>query len=221
VTTKRRYHFLKACHAIDDLKQKRIKLSVFGDVNDKEELGACYFPGYEHNLPALKTSLKATFRFLCLAPDPSSQHMWELYGDKGHGICFGLEVNEDQVSSVSYVPEKIAIDLPSDLKEQIIRKRHENHGQVSDFEKQFAAKIKPVLLTKFECWHTEHEERAFFSNQASRVGKFYFAYFDHDLYIREVILGKHCCNTEGKIADLVKGYSGQRISIGRNQSTRL
>ena len=34
----RLYHFLKACHAIDDVEKSRIKISLWMDVNDPWEL---------------------------------------------------------------------------------------------------------------------------------------------------------------------------------------
>ena len=36
----RLYHFLKACHAVDDVEKKRVKISLWMDVNDPWELNA-------------------------------------------------------------------------------------------------------------------------------------------------------------------------------------
>ncbi len=55
------YHFLKAEHALSNLERRRIKISVFDDVNDKRELLAYRVQGFD-GAKVLATARPPPFR---------------------------------------------------------------------------------------------------------------------------------------------------------------
>jgi hypothetical protein len=221
--TKRLYHFLHACHAIKDLKKNSIKLSRYGDVNDTQELEACCFPGYEDNREQLTEFVKKTFRFLCLTPEISSEHLWKEYGDESKGMCFALDVSNESIYPVDYVPkgDPKRIELPLNLKQQYIEARRNNDKAREDrLDSAYIEKLRHVCTTKYDVhgYKHENEERIFFNESLWReCGNLHFSDFNNDsLVLKEVILGKHCQETEEFILSLVKTYPGQPVSVRRH-----
>ncbi len=214
--SKRLYYFLRACDAIDDLRHGQIKLSVFGKVNDKQELEACCFPGYEHNHQALVDWAKLTLRFLCLAPEPSSRHMWERYAEDGTGMCFGLDLKPDELYPVNYRPvgEPKLIGLPSDLAETL-KQSDEKHRE--ELALTYTRKLIDVCTTKFDEFSEEREERAFFNASMWEVrnGHAFVKFNQEDLVLKEVVLGKNCQLSEESVLTLVKDYPGQPAAVRR------
>jgi hypothetical protein len=62
----RLYHFLKACYAIDDVEKKRVKISLWMDVNDPWELEPFDLSGARNLRPleGFKTKISKQFSFV-------------------------------------------------------------------------------------------------------------------------------------------------------------
>jgi hypothetical protein len=109
------YHYLEARWAIEDLEKKRIKLSVFDNVNDPRELRAYTLRPYEKQIEVVVEWFAKTFCLLCFAPDSCSPQMWDCYGDKGKGICLGFDIRRSMVTPVEYVDQLKVVDFPIEL----------------------------------------------------------------------------------------------------------
>ena len=92
----RLYHFLKACYAIDDVEKKRVKISLWMDVNDPWELKP-FDLSDARNLRALEgfeTKMSKQFSFVSLCKHWRSPLMWAHYAERHQGVALGFEVTD-------------------------------------------------------------------------------------------------------------------------------
>ena len=85
----RLYHLLKAEHAKSNIKNRRLKVSRFADVNDPFELmslsvmdGSVRKAVREH-----KAAEDVNTGLICFSEDWTSPVMWSHYAEKHHGMC--------------------------------------------------------------------------------------------------------------------------------------
>jgi hypothetical protein len=177
----RLYHFTEAKHALDDLRNRRLKIAQFDDLNDPFELKsvnlcdpvhARAFDGAE-DFEGYKATMARRFGVLCFSEDKADVLQWAHYADRHKGICLGFDVTGSQgkFGRVQYVAERFPFPEKPDL--------------------AFSWKL---LSTKFKAWEYEREWRVFlelkegiWNERAGRV--LYFADFGPELVLREVILG--------------------------------
>ncbi len=194
----RLYHFTKAKHAFDDLRNQRLKIAQLDDLNDPFELKsvnlcnpvhAQAFDGTEIS-KGFKAEMAQRFGVLCFSEDKTDLLQWAHYAERHKGICLGFDVSgsEEKFGRVMYVAERFP--FPEQLDEPFMRN---------------------LLSTKSEAWKYEKEWRVFLqleeaiSNQgASR--DLYFADFGSELVLREVILGAANKNTASEVYNVVRGY---------------
>ncbi len=115
------YHFLEAQWALEDL-QKKLKASIFDQVNDQRELRA-YSLGCvpKENQERALADFVERFCILCFARDSTAEHMWDRYGDQGRGICLGFDIRTNMLVDVQYVPELLIREFPPQLLSALLR----------------------------------------------------------------------------------------------------
>jgi hypothetical protein len=169
----------------------------------------------ENHIPQLIADLTDRFCLLCFGRDRTSEHMWDNYGDRNHGICLGFDIKKNMLSDVQYVPELLVKEIPRDLLMSFLKRRRSVVGQPTVIEKRVMDYVRPFLVTKFDKWHDEKECRAFLRRDEEENG-FYFAKLGtQGLYLEEIILGRHCDVAEHQILPLVKDYLRQPIIVCR------
>jgi hypothetical protein len=179
----RLYHFLKACYAIDDVEKKRVKISLWMDVNDPWELKP-FDLSDPRNLRALegfKTKMSKQFSFVCLCKHWRSPLMWAHYAERHHGVALGFDVTEVFCNPIKYVPTvyQLPTTNPKKMGTQLL-----NDGR---------RVIDAMLNTKFEGWSYEEEVRVFANQDGSNTENgIEFYPFSADFALREVILGEKC-----------------------------
>jgi len=195
------YHFTTAKYALDDLRNRRLKIAQFDDLNDPFELksvnlcnplhsttfdGNQYFEGY-------KAEVARHFGVLCFSEDKSDVLQWSHYADRHKGICLGFDVSGGQgkFGRVKYVIDR----FPFPEKEKL--------------DVDFTWKL---LTTKSKDWEYEKEWRVFlqlkdrvWNEDAGR--KLYFADFGSELVLREVILGAASKSSVDDVLKAMKGYA--------------
>jgi DUF2971 family protein len=179
----RLYHFTQAKYALDDLRNRHLKIAQFDDLNDPFELKsvnlcdpihAQAFDGIEkEDFEGYKAAVARRFGVLCLSEEKADVLQWAHYADRHKGICLGFDISGSQgkFGQVQYVTERFPFPEKPD----------------GDFSWK-------LLRTKSKAWEYEKEWRVFlelkdgvWNESACRI--LYFADFGPELVLEEVILG--------------------------------
>jgi hypothetical protein len=166
------YHFLPAKYALDDLAEKRVKISEIDDLNDPFELW-CMAQEDRRLRQALrewKNEMAQKYGLLCFSRKWRNPVLWSHYSEKHRGMCLGFEVAELRLRPIAYVSERAPFPLPP----------------TED-------SIKELLFTKFRDWSYEEEMRGWFrlDERDNKTGHYFYP-FDDAVQLKEVIAGSLC-----------------------------
>jgi hypothetical protein len=202
----RLYHFTTTKFALDDLRNRRLKIAQLDDLNDPFELKAVNLCDPAHALAfdgadkfvGYKAEMARLYGVLCFSEDKADVLQWAHYADRHKGICLGFDVSgsEEKFGRVQYVAERFAFPERPDL--------------------GFSWKL---LSTKSVAWKYEKEWRVFlqlkegiWNEGAGRV--LYFAYFGDELLLQEVILGAASNTTVSEVSEATRGYA-ETVRVAR------
>jgi Protein of unknown function (DUF2971) len=204
----RLYHFTATKYALDDLRNRHLKIAQFDDLNDPFELksvnlcdpmNAQAFDGIpEISFEGYKEAMARRFGVLCFAENKTDVLQWSHYADRHRGICLGFGVSHSQgkFGKVDYVEERFPFPEKPDV--------------------DFSWKL---LRTKFKCWEYENEWRVFlelkdgvWNESANRV--LYFVDFGPELILQEVILGAANTTPTSDVLQAMHGYS-ETVRVSR------
>jgi hypothetical protein len=210
VKVTRVYKFLSSDLALWDLRNRKIKISTFQDMNDPFEI----LGGHRSDpqLVAARTTLVALLNdwcgVLCFSRDWQDAMLWSHYADKHKGICIGLDVKVGknlELKEPHYVVKRP--DFDADMSALLAVASQVNDLKPSDFH-ACTAVMERMLLTKFSAWHYENEARCFVEMvPEQRRGSLYFAQLDEDIQPRMIILGPRCSTPAEEIQAAICGYS--------------
>jgi hypothetical protein len=184
--SKRVYKFLKPEDGIDDLKNRRLKVSTLDGLNDPFDLFSvdttdpniafavtamvAEFKRGMKNVPELKHGMGLT----SFSRNWDNLLLWSHYASGHTGLCLGFDISENSNKwlDVQYQPNLQRIRGPQDL------------------NRNFALKM---FTTKHESWSYEQEVRLFvgLEDPPDDNKRFWFP-FGPNLQLREVIIGVQC-----------------------------
>lgn len=177
------------------LPERRMKLSLFQDLNDPFELKPYVLA--DKQLRRVNLALERQYfgkkGILCFSDNWRSPVMWAHYADKHKGVCLGFDVGEINgeplAHPVSYFPERLQFQLDQDKDLLGIDERY----------------VLALLYTKAHEWSYEREYRVV-GNLEVRDEKtgHYYVDFGEKLQLREVILGARNEMAVGQMARLVR-----------------
>jgi hypothetical protein len=188
----RLYHFLSADHALDDVAQKRLKISQIDQLNDPFELWCVYQKDrrLRDALRAYKDQMGARFGVLCFSRHWHNPVLWSHYADRHRGICLGFDIDSRGAKPVAYQAERPRLRIPPSC---------------SDADQ--------LLYTKFLNWQYEEEWRSWIQiDERDQSTGLYFYNFDSSVRLREVIVGPLCNVPESKVKDALSAHR-ERISV--------
>lgn len=177
---KRVYHFVPLCHGLGDLCHRRLKIAQIDDLNDPFDLWAIAQPD-----PVLRQTLRATKQqiaknrgMLCFSLGWHNPLLWSHYADRHRGLALGFDVDAGMLRRVAYV-----------AKRPVLKRIEEETANW-------------LLFTKYEDWRYEQEARIYtkLKDRDPETG-LYFADFDKQIVLREVIAGPLCAVTEQALRD--------------------
>jgi hypothetical protein len=202
------YHFTTAKFALDDLRNRRLKIAQFDDLNDPFELKsvnlcnpvhAQAFDGIEKiNFEGYKAAVAQRWGVLCFSEEKTDVLQWAHYADRHKGICLGFDVSGGQGK----------------------------FGRVKYRTTRFPFPEKPdvgfswsLLSTKSKDWAYEKEWRVFlelkdgvWNEGAGRM--LYFADFGPELVLQEVILGAANKTSISDVFQAMHGYA-ETVRVSR------
>lgn len=181
------YHFLDEIYGLLNLKNRRLKISLFDSVNDPFEL-LCHGLGDKNlrrQIGKLKKSAAASSGMICFSKTMSSPVQWAHYANRHKGLCLGFDVPVQFLTPVRYVSERVNFHLNYPLSEV-----------------EIDARIEEFLVTKYDHWSYEEEVRLFgglgIPDQDSGL---YFKSFGSDVKLVEVYVGSASSITKAELAD--------------------
>lgn len=194
----RLYYLTAEQWAAKIIKERRVKLSLFDELNDPFELLAYVLPTKDHRRVAalLQRHFTSTKGVICFSRNWENPVMWAHYGHKHYGMCLGFDVPDELVEQVSYEPDRL--DLHIDLSKP-------SAGLDQN-------KVRRMLLTKFEAWRYENEYRVMADLNDRDADGHYYADFGNALMLREVIIGVRCHTLQEEIATWI-GDIGHDVEI--------
>jgi hypothetical protein len=204
------YHFTTAKHALDDLRNRRLKIAQFDDLNDPFELKAVNlcdpdharaFDGIEElGFEGFKAVTARQFGVLCFSEEKTDVLQWAHYADRHKGICLGFDVSggREKFGQVKYRTTRFPFPPPERR------------------DREFSWSL---LSTKSKDWAYEKEWRVFLELKDSvwneGAGRMlYFADFGTELVLKDVILGATCKTSVSEVLQAVRGYA-ETVRIAR------
>jgi hypothetical protein len=180
----RAYHFVSATHALENVRQRRLKIATFTDLNDPFELWAVAQPDptLRRGLRRWKKEIARNYGVLCFTTDWQNPVMWSHYADKHRGIALGFDISPTIVKEVRYRKTRPAFHTIDERT------------------------LHTLLYTKHKDWHYEREVRVFARfNNRDPTSKLFFGDFTPALVLREIITGPLCTTTKHAIQEALRG----------------
>ena len=106
----RLYHFTEAKHGLDDLRNRRLKIAQFNNLNDPFELRSVDLSDPTNKLAFDLWIMEIAPRFglLCFSQNWKAIPQWSHYAERHRGVCLGFDVSgaPDMFGSVCYEPRR-------------------------------------------------------------------------------------------------------------------
>jgi hypothetical protein len=165
-----------------------LKIARIDDLNDPFDLWALAQPdrALRRAIGATKQHLSLRFGMVCFSLSWQNPLLWSHYADRHHGVALGFDINKAKAKTVSYVEERPTIDTVS------------------------LEVVEQLLYTKYIDWSYEREARMFTSlKDKDPESGLYFADFNDDSVLREVIVGPLSTVTKGELREALGEQLGQ------------
>ena len=180
------YHFTNADYAQKTLRNRRLKIAEFHDLNDPFELLGAELTESAHRqiFSSWKETIERKWGVLCFSRSWHNPVLWSHYSDKHRGICLGFDVADSFLKKIRYTGKRIKVDIVSVL----------NSRDVGE------SIVDRLLFTKYTDWRYEKESRAAVQlrHRDSSTG-LYFYDFDNRVKLAEVIAGARSTLSEAAI----------------------
>ena len=186
------YYLTSEKYAISNIENKRIKVSLFDDLNDPFELMGFNLsdPSQRKVWHTFKNYWTTKMGLVCFSSQWQNPVMWSHYGDKHKGICLGFDVDNQILKKVEYISTRKRHQLGQSL---------EDHNITSDL-------MSAAVRYKFKEWSYEREYRGIVPLKERDHSGHYFVSFDNDFVLREVIIGARCDRKPIDFKELLSQY---------------
>lgn len=176
--TKRLYYFTAKQWGLKAIRERRLKIAQYKDVNEPFELAP--FDLTSRKVRRFWTErvarlLDGNHGILCFSEDWQSTLMWSHYSEKHTGLCLGFDVPRRMAEPIRYIDQPLR--EPVDPKKQL-------RGMAAEV-------LESALRCKHAGWSHEREWRLRLRLDAP-VDGIYYKDFDDELHLREVIMGPRC-----------------------------
>ena len=198
----RLYHFLSAKNAFDDLKNKRVKISIIKDLNDPFEFQAGFVKPnrtLRAQLAQFKTNISKEFGIFCCSKNWHNPLLWSHYASKHTGIALGFDMPNRNAIKVTYSKDRPLFTSDS------LSKDSDNTEYLEKLSK-----------TKLSSWSYEEEVRFIYPlNTLQFDNGHYFNNFDDKMILKEVIIGCNSDISKKEILTILKGYKNIKLIWSR------
>ena len=101
--------FLTAENALDDLKNKRVKISIIDNLNDPFEFQAGFVKPYKtlrDQFSQFKTNISKKFGIFCCSKTWHNPLLWSHYASRHTGIALGINMPDSKAIKVTYSKDR-------------------------------------------------------------------------------------------------------------------
>ena len=173
----RAYYLTSEQWGLEAIKLRRLKLSLFNEMNDPFELLGVELRTKKDRTEfhQLKEDMNQSIGALCFSRNWDNPVLWSHYGDRHRGLCLGFDLL-DWTFPIRYQGKR----LTEEIEKKLSGKNHETMGN-------------RILTTKYRHWRYEDEVRMIVQLvHAVHENNMYFLPFCKALRLREVIVGPRC-----------------------------
>lgn len=176
------YHFLNSQYGLEDIRERRLKISRIMELNDPFEFIGVDLSDkqFRRAMKETKAELSKSKGLLCFSKAWNNPLLWSHYADRHRGICLGLEVSRDLLKKIDYVEKRFS--RPARLDEEFMKK---------------------VLFTKFDRWRYEQEYRMYIELE-EEINGFYYAEFSDQIRLKRVIIGDQSDVTRNQVTETLE-----------------
>ena len=189
----RLYHFLSPEDAVDDLKKKRVKISIIDKLNDPFELQAGFTKPNQKlraQFSQFKSNISKKVGIFCCSKDWRNPLLWSHYAHRHTGFALGFDMPDSKAIEVRYSKDRPLFTLAS------LPKNSDNTEY-----------LEILSRTKFISWSYEEEVRFVYPlNSLFFEGGHYYNSFDDQMILKEVIIGCNSTITNREILTALKGF---------------
>jgi hypothetical protein len=149
----RLFHFINLEYGLDDIRRRRLKISLIPDLNDPFELLSIELSNRDLR-QAIRAAIEGISKnggILCFSKRWSNPVQWSHYADRHRGLCLGFEIPDSLLLPVSYATGRLISEA-----NQLLTT---NCAANEDNE----AAVLKLLSTKYSHWKYENEMRCFVS----------------------------------------------------------
>jgi Protein of unknown function (DUF2971) len=193
----RLYQFFCKHYALENIKDRRTKISHIQDLNDPFEALSFRLPdkSVRNRFENERRRFSERYGLLCFSKTWSNALMWSHYADRHRGLCLGFDVSNKHLVHVTYDAHRL-FDKEGRLKLTI----DENT-------------ILDCLRTKYASWSYEQEVRCIEPiEHAKKEGSLYFMVFSENLKLAEIVIGPRLKGARSEI-EAALGESGSCVEI--------
>lgn len=194
----RAYHFLREDHALQALKDQRLKVATINELNDPFELLACDLRDkrVRRVFDAWRDRTAKSHAFLCFSRTWKNPLLWSHYADRHRGVALEFEIDRQVAIPVNYSKHRMYLNVAHIMA---------NGGFTGDLAEKLAT-------TKSEHWSYEDEVRVPVELAACDYdGGLYFERLSASVGITGLIAGPLSNLTVGLVQRHLP--RGQRITI--------
>ena len=190
------YKFLPAEWALKDIRERRLKITTFDDLNDPFELSLFTMSDkvLRRGITETKKHFALTNGILCFSRRWRNPVLWSHYADSHRGICLGFDVRDEFFEAGKYQEKRLDLNI-SKFKALPKQERLEL--------------VKKLLFTKYKGWSYEEEVRGTVGlKERDESTDLYFHNFAEKTKLREVIAGPLCTVEKKTINEAIGGRFG-------------
>lgn len=193
------YHLSKAKWALDNIRNKRIKIAEINDLNDPFELSGPDLRDKKERkeFNSWRDTMAQMYGVVCFSRSWSNPVLWSHYADKHAGIALGFEVPPDAyLNDVIYTSTRLTRSSLAEI----------NGPNANEY-------MRKLLCTKYTDWAYEDEVRVFsdLKERDATTGKFYTS-FSNEIRLKEIIVGPLCDISEFELKSIAEIYP-DKISL--------
>jgi Protein of unknown function (DUF2971) len=176
----RLFHFISEEHALDVIRNQRLKVSQLHDLNDPFELTAVELSDREfrNEYKMFKREMAEKYGILCFSKTWKSPLLWSHYANRHKGVALEFEVLDSVAHSVTYRRNRYVLNYEM------------QSGHTPPFDKR---DIQGIWLTKYKQWEYEDEVRVILrKTECYKQGAMYFYRLGQDIHLKGIVLGPLC-----------------------------
>lgn len=139
------YHYLTAESALKALRDRRLKLSHFNEIDDLLELSLSELSDLEfkNNLETFKKQVSERYGMVCFSAIYHDPALWSHYADGHRGVALVFNIPDNKAITIQYQPELLTKKIDA-----IIQRGHFEEADLSD-----------LISTQFSSRRYEQEVR--------------------------------------------------------------